>query len=305
MIYLSKMATIALFVYNRPNHTKLTLDALRLNQYAEKSNLVIFSDGPKSLADSKEVDSVREIIHSTSGFQSVEIVLRKKNCGLANSIISGVNEILADSESVIVLEDDIITSPSFLSFMNQGLLFFADKKKVFHINGFSHNIPQNALQDIYMNRVMDCWGWATWRDRWSNYERSPIALFEQMDSLQRFKFDLDGTGEFWPQVEKNLIGEINTWAVFWYASIFLKGGLCVSPTQSYTQNIGFDGSGTHCLDEGEHQNISKRLNVSTDINFNEPLEENKLAISRIRAMYSMRKNIYIRLFAKVQNLLRK
>lgn len=305
MIDSSKMATIALFVYNRPNHTKLTLNALKLNQYAEQSNLVIFSDGPKSLVDSQQVDSVREIIHSTSGFQSVKIFQRKKNHGLANSIISGINQILADSESVIVLEDDIITSPSFLSFMNQCLIFFAEEKKVFHINGFSQNISQNALGDIYMNRVMDCWGWATWRDRWNNYERSPTILINQMDSLQRFKFDLDGTGEFWPQVEKNLSGEINTWAVFWYASIFLKGGLCVSPSQSYTQNIGFDGSGTNCLDEGEHQEISKMLNVNTELNLYEPLEENALAINRIKALYFKRKNFFYRLFAKGQKLLNK
>tara|TARA_Y100000389_G_C17467026_1_gene526594 strand:+ start:3903 stop:4823 length:921 start_codon:yes stop_codon:yes gene_type:complete len=303
MLKIDKFSPVALFVYNRVEHAQLTIASLQKNHFVDQTDLIIFSDGPKSAKDLKDVLNVRKYISQVSGFRSVRVIEQSNNLGLASSIISGVTKLLSEHTAVIVLEDDIITSPAFLSYMNQALNFFSLNQKIWHINGFSHPISQAGLKDIYLNRVMDCWGWATWSDRWKFFDRNPELLLERMDISSRQKFDLHGTNEFWPQVTKNITREINTWAIFWYAEIFLRGGLCVSPSKSYTRNIGFDGSGTHCNDENSSQSMLETLNLNQEISFEVPLEENLVAIKRIREVYTSRKNIFTRLRSKLKLLI--
>jgi hypothetical protein len=302
MPYSPHRAPIALFVYNRPNHVRHTLDALKNNNHASKSDIIIFSDGPKSESDKEAVAEVRDIIHNLSGFQSIKITEHPMNKGLASSVISGVNEVLINFDRVIVLEDDIMTSPEFLNYMNQALDFFEAESKVWHINGYAHPISEDLLGDVFMNRVMDCWGWATWRDRWKFFEKAPLELTKKMTLAQIKTFDLDGTNEFWPQVQRNISGEANTWAIFWYATIFLQEGLCVSPSKSFTYNIGFDGTGDNCLDDGLPVKIDTPLNTNAKFNFSEPLQENIIAISRIREHYLSRRSIFTRLQTKLKKI---
>ncbi len=115
-------APIALFVYNRLFHTMCTINALANNLYAKDSELIIFSDGPKTESYKEHVAEVRNFIRTIHSFKSVRIVESEVNKGLAKSIIEGVTEVLESSETIIVLEDDLITSPEFLQYMNEGLL---------------------------------------------------------------------------------------------------------------------------------------------------------------------------------------
>lgn len=116
-----KLAPITLFVYNRPDHTNKTIEALKKNKFAKESELFIFSDGPKKQEDASKVKEVRKYLKTIDGFNDVFIKESEKNKGLANSIISGVTEVINKYRKVIVLEDDLITSPVFLEYMN----FFA------------------------------------------------------------------------------------------------------------------------------------------------------------------------------------
>ncbi|MBS1525882.1 MAG: sugar transferase, partial [Bacteroidetes bacterium] len=87
---MQNLAPIALFVYNRPEHTRRTLTYLQKNLLAEESRLFIFSDGPKTEADKAKIDQVRQLAAEVTGFKSVKLIERDDNLGLANSIISGV-----------------------------------------------------------------------------------------------------------------------------------------------------------------------------------------------------------------------
>src|ERR1700681_1678952 len=116
------LAPVALFTYKRPEHTKATLDALVRNTLAAQTQLFVFSDGPKNESDSAAVESVRKLVRKTSGFASVTLIERRENMGLARSIIVGATELLDRHESIIVLEDDLVTSRNFLSYMNNALV---------------------------------------------------------------------------------------------------------------------------------------------------------------------------------------
>ena len=81
------VAPIALFVYNRLDHAKKTIEALSKNELATQSKLIVFSDGPRDNKDALLVGQVRHHISTIKGFESVSMITSKSNKGLANSII--------------------------------------------------------------------------------------------------------------------------------------------------------------------------------------------------------------------------
>jgi len=243
----NKYAPIVLIAYNRAEHINKTLEALSSNIDAENTRLYCYIDGPKNVNDSKSQIKIKKIVNLfDANFKSLKIIHRKKNYGLANNISKAVTETISKYGKVIVVEDDIITSNSFIKYMNDALKFYQNEKKVWHISAHSEINFKERANEIYLWRLMNCWGWATWQDRWDHYEKNPKSLINEFNSEMVKKFDLNESGVFWRQVIANSTQEIDTWAIFWYATIFKHQGLCVSPFYSYSANIGFDGSGVHC-----------------------------------------------------------
>ena len=239
-------APIVLFVYNRPDHTRQTLDALAANPLATQSSLFIYCDAAKNTDDSSSVEMVRDIAHKTSGFKKVTVIERDTNYGLSRNITDGVSEVCNREGRVIVLEDDIVTSPVFLEYMNLALEQYKNNLNVWHISGWNYPIDANGYFDAFFWRVMNCWGWATWSDRWQHFNKDPQTLVKTWNKNKIRRFNLDGKHDFWRQVKGNYTGKINTWAIFWYATIFEQNGLCINPAQSFVTNIGLDGSGEQC-----------------------------------------------------------
>lgn len=285
------LAPIILFVYNRPWHTRQTVEALQANDLANQSDLIIFSDAPKNEDAVEQVSLVREYIKTVLGFNSVRIVERKENWGLAKSIIEGVTETVNQYGKVIVLEDDIVTSPAFLQFMNQALEFYEKDKKVWHISGWSYPIETHDLGDVFFWRVMNCWGWATWADRWSHFDKDPQRLISEWSVDKKRQFDLDNSGIFWPQVKANAASKLNTWAIFWYSTIFENDGLCLNPVVSYVDNIGHDGSGTNCGDNKD--SFSVVLGDNLKIQFPSVIVESDTAINRVSDFYKKQKKAFL------------
>lgn len=297
-------APIVLFVYNRPEHTEKTLDALGKNKCAKQSDLIVYSDAAKSPSAGESVKEVRNIIRQYSSyFASVKIVERNTNCGLAKNIIEGVTQVINQYGNVIVLEDDIVTSPVFLEFMNSALTEYKNSERVWHISGWNYPINTDDLPDAFFWRTMNCWGWATWADRWQHFTKNPQQLVQSWSKDEIKRFNLDGKYNFWSQVTANVQGKLNTWAIFWYATIFKNNGLCLNPAQSYVVNIGHDGSGENC---GTTDPYQARLNVKNVTTWPETTTENALAVSRIKAFYrSITPPLYRRVLGKLKRMLLK
>lgn len=292
-----KLAPIVLFVYNRPWHTKQTIEALQKNILALESHLIIFSDGDNGSFENKEkVFAVREYLKTVDGFKSIKIIERDKNYGLAYNIINGVTDVVNQYGKVIVLEDDLVTSQFFLKFMNDALNFYENEKKVWHISGWNYPIDSSGLPDIFLWRVMNCWGWATWSDRWNYFEKNTNKLINEFDKKEIKKFNLDGVENFWKQIIDNKKKKIDTWAVYWYSTIFKKNGLCLNPTQTFVKNIGNDGSGTNC----EKADIfNNKINMNEKINFELVNIEDKVVLEKIKLFFrSNNKSFIIRIINK-------
>lgn len=274
------VAPIALFVYNRLEHTRRTVEALKKNTLADQSDLVIFSDAAPSDAQVKAVKEVREYINQISGFKSISIIQQKKNKGLANSIINGVTQLCNQYGRVIVLEDDLVTSPYFLKYMNDALAFYENEKKVWHISGWNYPIKPDSESDVFLWRAMNCWGWATWSDRWQHFEKDADRLINDFSPSDVSRFNVDGSQDFWQQVVDNRNTEKSTWAVFWYSSIFERGGLCVNPYQTFVSNVGVDGTG---FSRDNKDYYKSKLNQSASVKFNSNMIENADAVIKIKA----------------------
>jgi hypothetical protein len=257
-----RLAPIVLFVYNRLEHARLTLTALQSNRLAAESQLIIYSDGPKTLDDEPAVVVLRQYLRTITGFKSVTIHEQPKNLGLAQSIQSGVTAVINEYERVIVLEDDVVVAPHFLEFMNEALERYQEQERVWHISGWNYPMKvssrQNDANNSYANAgcffstQMNCWGWATWQDRWGYFTKDPDDLISRWGISDILRFNLYSPANFWRQVKHNAKGNLNTWAVFWYSTLFERKGLCLSPMQSLTQNIGHDGSGENCIESTEY-----------------------------------------------------
>lgn len=241
------LAPIVLFTYNRPWHTQQTVEALQNNELAKDSELFIFSDGGKDEASWKKVNEVREYLKTINSFKKVTLIFQEKNIGLADSIISGVTKIVNQYGKIIVLEDDIVTGQYFLKFMNDALNFYEKEEKVWHISGWNYPIEDKDTNETFLWRVMNCWGWATWKDRWKYFEKNTTKLINSFNEDDIYKFNLDGTNDFWSQVIQNNKTKINTWAIYWYATIFKNNGLCLNPIKAMLKNIGFDSQATHTV----------------------------------------------------------
>ena len=294
-----KLAPIVLFVYNRKLHTKKTIEALKENFLANKSELYIFSDGSSQKKKDKKVEEIRRYLKNVKGFKKIKIFYQNKNLGLSQSITSGVSKIVNKYGKVIVLEDDIITSKYFLKFMNDALEYYKNNKKVWHISGWSYPINLKNKDDVYFLRIMNCWGWSTWKSKWKYYEKNTEKIIKNFSKKDIYKFNFDGSNKsFWRQIILNKNKKINTWAIFWYAIIFKNKGLCLHPSKSFTCNIGFDGSGTHTFDLSYKDN--KNLNKKKQLNFKSLIEENLMIVSRIKHyFYNSKKNMLFRILSKI------
>jgi hypothetical protein len=243
---MNKYAPIVLFVYNRPDHTQQTLDALAANFLASESELFIYSDAPKNQGAAESVQAVRSLINNISGFKSVTIIERDKNWGLANSIIDGVTNIVNKYEKIIVLEDDMITSPYFLTYMNDALNLYENNDRVVSIHGYIYPV-RKKLPDYFFLRGADCWGWATWKHSWNIF--NPDAQF-LLDEIKRQKleksFNFNNSYDYIGMLKAQIDGKVSSWAIRWYASAFLADKYTLYPGISFVKNIGIDGSGTHC-----------------------------------------------------------
>lgn len=280
-------APVCVFAFHRPEHTRATLAALAKSPLAGETEVTVYLDGPRDDEEAVFVNQVADVVAAQSGFRRLRLERRFNNAGLATAIQEGVSQTMQEHGRAIVVEDDIVTSPAFLNYMNLALDRYVDTPEVWHISGYNEPIKANfGREGAAFWRFMSCWGWASWGDRWEHFERDTAELIAAFSPEDINRFNLDGAQNFWEQVLANDRGEIKTWAVFWYATIFRNAGLCLAPHHSYVENIGFDGTGTHCSSRDGFE--QKELNMDMNPPLPDVVAEDKDALSRLQSFYIYR-----------------
>lgn len=243
----SNLAPVVVFCYNRPSHFRKTLEALQANTLAAESRLFVFSDGYRGEADREQVLEVREYAGKIEGFEEVTVVKAGKNKGLSGSVIDGVTRVITEYGRVIVLEDDMVTTPDFLAYMNGLLEAYRSRADVFSVTAYAPpvKIPRGYTKDFYLAPRSSSWGWGTWKDRWALADWGS-GSYEKVvkDAALKRRFTSGGS-DLWPMIVKQQRGVIDSWAVRWCLSQSLHNGYGVYPVQSKLSNIGTDGSGAN------------------------------------------------------------
>lgn len=292
-----KLAPIVLFVYNRPWHTLQTVEALKKNVQAKESELFIYSDGPKDEKDRKKVKEVRHYLRNITGFKKITLIERPMNLGLSNSIIAGVTEIVNKYGKIIVLEDDLLTSRYFLKFMNDALNYYKEDKKIISVHGYVYPI-KSLLPETFFLKDTGCWGWATWKRGWALFDPNGLKLLTELNKRNfTSKFDYNNSYPFSNMLEDQIEGRVDSWAIRWYASAFVKGKLTLYPKNSLIFHNGDDGSGTNSRASDKF-----KVKVSTQsINIEDiPTEENLVALREyVEYFRSIRPPLIVRIGKKV------
>lgn len=296
-------APILLFVYNRPAHVRRTVEALQANLLAAESDLFVYSDAAKDDTARAAVEEVRAYVRQIRGFRSVTLTERTENWGLARSIIDGVTTQVNRFGQVIVLEDDLITAPYFLSFMNDALEAYKDDPRVGHIHACEFT-QDASLPDTFLIRWTGSWGWATWARAWKHFNPDGQALLDELLARRLdYTFDFNGKYGYTRMLRRQIAGKNNSWAIRWNASLFLKGILSLNAGRSLVQNIGFDGSGTNCGNEDLYGTrlYQQRLPVRALAD----IEENKAARRAMSRYYQRTNSFQSKLIRRLKELTRR
>lgn len=281
-------APICLFLYNRLEETKTSIEALKNNHLASESELYIFSDGWKNDASKEKIIQVREYIKSIDGFKKITIKESPLNKGLATSIIDGVSEVMNLYGSVIVLEDDLITSPNFLKFMNEGLNFYKDNSSIFSISGYSMDLPslKKYDKDYYLGVRASSWGWATWSRSWIDIDWY-IKDYKDFKHSFKAKKEFRKGGSDAPRMLANQMSKkIDSWAIRWCYNQFKRNQYTIFPTLSKVVSIGFGASATHTKQTKRFDTILDSSDQSSFV-FDKTVITNKKLIKEFKVKFSI------------------
>ena len=239
---MNKLAPIVIFVFKRPRHTQSLLNSLAQCDEAKFSEVVIYSDGPKNPEDVEEtgaIDQVREICIKEDRFKSVKLIKQEKNHGLANSIISGVSNVIEEYGKVIVLEDDLIVSPFFLDYMNSALIKYEFDENVGQIGACNFFACGDKYPNAFFIPIPDCLGWATWEKNWKSFIKDSQVIFDALDKDPELASRFNGYGsyDFISLLKSNVQRKVDSWAILWHATCILNNWLTLYPNPSITNHI--------------------------------------------------------------------
>ena len=282
------LAPIIFICYNRYDHVVRSLNSLKKNKLSKKSKIIIFADAPTDLINKKKTDKIKIYLKKLNGFKSKKIIFRKKNLGTKQNIVNAVSQVLKKFNKVIVIEDDLLLSKFFLDYMNLCLKNYKDEKRIWHINGWSYPFMKNSKNDINFLGSMNCWGWGTWKNRWSFLTLNEKYLISNFSNKNIHNFNISSSMNHFEQILRNQKKTLSSWAVFWHATIFKNNGICIYPKYSLVKNIGFDGSGRM---SSRHKYKSNLNNNYKDFKLNSEIFKNKKLMNAEFNYYIKRKSI--------------
>lgn len=239
-------APIALFIYKRPEHARQTISSLQAcGGYAE-SPIFVFADGPAHPRDRLAVQETRAVARTLLGDRAT-FLERETNLGVDRSVVSGVTELCDRYDKVIVVEDDLVVSPLFLRFLNDGLGRYEEDPRVMQVAGHMFDVPQLRRQsEALFLPLTTSWGWATWKRAWDQFDATADGWQAHLaDDQVRRRFDLDGNVAYSTMLAHQMRRDVGAWDIRWYYTVFSRGGLALFPPRTLVINVGFDGSGTH------------------------------------------------------------
>lgn len=270
-----KFSTILCFGFDRPMHLERMLNSLEKNHESIVSDVYICIDGPADGTDLEMHSKTVEVAKKNWNFKSTKLILRERNLDCRTNIINTITELFKTNDRLIILEDDLVLGPNFLSYMNAALHKYLNKKEMWCINGYSY--PQlNFKSGSSVSKYVSPWGWGTWSDRWEifvNEDYDKKNFISSLSENDRKKFNVENLYDWEDIIVKNELGKISAWDAYWYQAVFMNKGLTLYPNKSHIRNEGFDGTGMHCSSTNDWVTP---INMSTTKRYPNKIKLNKL-----------------------------
>lgn len=242
-----KLTPLAVFAYRRPGHLRRLMESLAACDRCNEVNPVFFCDGACSGEDLKGVEQTRREAAEWQRRLGGRVVLRDKNIGLAQSVISGVSELCDKDGRVIVVEDDLVVGRMFLAHHLDALETYEHNREVWQVSGFSFRMEPVQEDSCYFLPIISTWGWSTWKRAWDLFDPGSItSATVRMDVETRARFDIGHAFPYSKMLCDSLQGRNDSWGIRWNWRVFLSDGMVLYPPKSLVHNAGFDGSGSHC-----------------------------------------------------------
>ena len=247
------------------NRLETTTKVFKKIKEAAPARIYLASDGPRSNRSGEEkiVESVRKyVLNSVDWTCEVKTFFRETNLGCGKAVSEAITWFFENEEMGIILEDDCVPSNSFFLYCKKLLLKYKDDSRIFHIAGQNPLTLTKSPYSYYFARIQHCWGWASWRRAWNQYN------FDIEDNIYYIKnvlnniFKRTADIEYWLSViEKMKSHRIDTWDYQWTYTIFKNNGFCINPTRNFVSNIGFNQDATHTVDSNSVFNNQKKFEI--------------------------------------------
>ena len=301
---MNKITPIAVIAFNRANKLRATLESLAANPLADKSDLFIYIDGPRvnKEGEAEKVQQVRKVAETALGFKSVTIKASDQNKGLAKSIIGAATELLDKYGTVIVIEDDLYISPSFLTYMNTMLEAYKDDPRIMQVTGYSSKInhPEQYHCDFYLSGRAHSWSWATWKDRWETVDWEVKDFDELAASKEKQKAFCEYGSDLYGMLKGWHDGMNNSWYIRFNYAMHKQGRYCIAPIRSLIRNDGFGPGATNTL---AYNRYKIDFNADTRLEWSIP---EKLEFNKKLAKHAVRYwSIPYRIYGKIMTIIKK
>ena len=246
-----KATAVAFFIFNRPDTTQRVFD--RIADWRPRRLLVV-ADGARQDRPGEETlcQQTRAIVDRVDWPCEIEQCYSTVNLGCRDRTATGLNWVFERVEEAIILEDDCLPDPTFFRFASELLEKYRDDPQIMAISGDNFQPrSENHTGSYYFSRYFHCWGWATWRRAWSEYDMT-MAEWPQLSTTDWLLSVLDGDAgatQYWAQQFTAVCGNhINTWDYQFVYSIWKAEGLTILPRSNLVSNLGFRPDATHTSD---------------------------------------------------------
>lgn len=255
--------SVLFLVFNRLDTTKQVFEIIR--KVAPKK-LYIASDGPRNNRENEKekVEAVREyILKSVDWDCEVKKLFRDNNLGCGKAVSGAITWFFENEEMGIILEDDCLPSISFFSYCRELLEYYKDDTRIYHVTGHNPLTYTRTPYSYYFARIQHCWGWASWRRAWNNYnfnikELNKFIEEKKINNIFIRAVDRNYWIDIFKSMEKH---EIDTWDYQWTYAIFNNNGICINPAKNLITNIGFRADATHTHNDEQNHNNQQRFEI--------------------------------------------
>lgn len=268
---------VVIIIFNRPDTTAKVFEAIR---QAQPPQLFVIADAPRPnrQGEAAKCMAAKTIVNRVDWQCEVSTNYAEINLGCRERVSSGLNWVFSLVESAIILEDDCVPHPTFFRFCQELLERYKDDDKIMAISGDNFQFGNNPIEhSYYFSRYPHCWGWATWRRAWQNYD-DQMQLWSKFSNSKWLENILQNAEavKYWSQIFQDNYQGFNSWAYAWVFACWSHNGLTILPNVNLVSNIGFGKDATHTASINRFANMPRKEMIF-------PLDHPPLIIPNIQA----------------------